>query len=70
VRSGGDRAGDRLSVDIAEIRYGQSSSGQHSIEGVHGQTGLDRDEVSVDGDQIREAVQVQTLVVGHCDARE
>ena len=44
VGAGGDRAGDGLRVDVAEVGHGQAVLGQPALSGVQRHAGLDRDQ--------------------------
>ncbi len=45
VCAGGQRAGDRLHIDVAEVRHGEPVPGQLGVEGGQLGAGLDPDEL-------------------------
>ena len=72
VRGGGDRAGDRLLVDVAQVGHRQPVLGERLAEGVQADTGLDADQAAarVGVQQRAHAIEAQQRAVGEHGGRE
>jgi len=72
VRRGGDRAGDRLLVDVAQVGHRQAVLGQRLAEGVHPNAGLDADQAAarIGVEQRAHAIEAQQGAVGERGGRE
>ena len=72
VRGGGNRAGDRLRVDIAEVLQRQSVAGQQAVQLTDRDAGLDAHEPGrvIDVEDALAAVEPQLNAVGQGDVAE
>jgi hypothetical protein len=72
VRGGGDRAGDRLLVDVAQVGHRETVLGQRPAEGVQPDAGLDAHEAAarVGVQQRAHPIEAQKGAVGEHRGRE
>jgi hypothetical protein len=72
VGGGGDRPGDRLLVDVAQVGHRQPVLGQRPAESVQADPGLDADEAAarIGVEQRIHAIEAQQRAVGEHGRRE